>query len=100
MPEAFQTASMGTYQPSPAISRNGGFFPKAGVARSVGALVPYKGASVTGFPESIPAELHPSPVTCFCPQSAHEPLLYGVGEDRPANLVTRSHRGAAPAFAA
>ncbi|MFT4180717.1 MAG: hypothetical protein QM636_02240, partial [Rhizobium sp.] len=43
-----------------------------------------KTASVTGFPESIPSELHPSPVTCFCPQSVWKPLLYGVGEDRPA----------------
>jgi hypothetical protein len=34
-----------------------------------------------------PFKLHSSPVTCFCPQSVWKPLLYGVGEDRPANLI-------------
>jgi hypothetical protein len=37
-------------------------------------------------------KLHPSPRSCFCPQSAQWPLLMGSDEDRPANLGKRSHR--------
>lgn len=45
---------------------------------------------MTGLSEVIPAERHPSPVPCFCPQSASKSPLYGVSEDQSANRVTRS----------
>lgn len=49
----------------------------------------------TGLPESIPYELNPSSSACFCPKSMLSRCVMGSSEDRLANLVTRSHPGAA-----
>ena len=50
-------------------------------------------ASVTGLWVSSPSlRAVPSPVSCFCPQSALVRCFMGSDEDRSANLKMRSHR--------
>ncbi len=51
-------------------------------------------SSVTGLRVSSPSLCSsPSPVSCFCPQSARGRCIMGSDKDRLANLETRSHQG-------